>query len=83
MSNLPRHVSRLAGIFAFCGAVLIALIKDSSVGPALLRGALCGVVAALVGGICTRVAIGVVHDGVTRASRQEEEDRKQRMSGKP
>jgi hypothetical protein len=83
MSRLPKSVAVLVGIFVFCGSVLTALLLESAVAPAVIRGAVCALAAGLVANVCTRIGLGVVCEGVARAAEEETAGRTQSQADEP
>jgi hypothetical protein len=66
MSDLPKNIGMLGGIVAFSGALLAALLCSCPPLAAARKAGLCAVGVALVAWLCTRVAAGVLYDGVRR-----------------
>lgn len=66
MHRIPRGVSRLAGLIAFCAAVLLALLMDVHPLTALWRGACCAVSFALVAWLSAQVVLSVLRAGSER-----------------
>jgi len=71
MSDLPKNVGLLSGIFGFCAAMLLGLIRDCPVPTAAGRAALCGGVLAVLAWVGTHIALAVVRDGLRGSNRQE------------
>ena len=70
MHSLPRNLGLLGGIVAFCAALLLGLLQDYPPLMATRKAAICAVALALVAWLCTRIAIGVMRDGMRQYSRE-------------
>ena len=70
MSSLPKNVGLLAGVVAFCAATLVGLLSSCPPLLTMRKAAVCGIVVALVARLSTRLAMGVVRDGLRQGREQ-------------
>lgn len=69
MGSVPRSVGTLAGVVAFCAALLTGLLRQVPPMAAARRAALCALALTVLAWLCAHVALSVVHDGVQRDRR--------------